>query len=218
MMSTFGWPEFLFLLRGAGWSIVLTAIAFSIGSLTGGFFAIMRLSQYGSVRNVAAGYITVIQSIPVLMILFMSYYGLTLFGFEIPPLLAASVSLSVYVSAYLAEIWRGSIQAVPKPQWEASASLALTRFQQYRYVILPQALRLSLPPTVGFLVQLVKNTSIVSVVGFVELSRAGQLVNNATFRPFQVFFVVALLYFAICFPLSRLSRHLERVLHVGRNN
>ncbi|EGL64738.1 ABC transporter, membrane spanning protein (amino acid) [Agrobacterium sp. ATCC 31749] len=217
-MSTFGWPEFLFLLRGAGWSIVLTAIAFSIGSLTGGFFAIMRLSQYGSVRNVAAGYITIIQSIPVLMILFMSYYGLTLFGFEIPPLLAASVSLSVYVSAYLAEIWRGSIQAVPKPQWEASASLALTRFQQYRYVILPQALRLSLPPTVGFLVQLVKNTSIVSVVGFVELSRAGQLVNNATFRPFQVFFVVALLYFAICFPLSRLSRHLERVLHVGRNN
>jgi polar amino acid transport system permease protein len=217
-MSTFGWPELLFLLRGAGWSIVLTAIAFSIGSLTGGFFAIMRLSQYGSVRNVAAGYITVIQSIPVLMILFMSYYGLTLFGFEIPPLLAASVSLSVYVSAYLAEIWRGSIQAVPKPRWGASASLALTRFQQYRYVILPQALRLSLPPTVGFLVQLVKNTSIVSVVGFVELSRAGQLVNNATFRPFQVFFVVALLYFAICFPLSRLSRHLERVLHVGRNN
>lgn len=217
-MSTFGWPEFLFLLRGVSWSIVLTAIAFSIGSLTGGFFAIMRLSQYGSVRSVAAGYITVIQSIPVLMILFMSYYGLTLFGFEIPPLLAASVSLSVYVSAYLAEIWRGSIQAVPKPQWEASASLALTRFQQYRYVILPQALRLSLPPTVGFLVQLVKNTSIVSVVGFVELSRAGQLVNNATFRPFQVFFVVALLYFAICFPLSRLSRHLERVLHVGRNN
>ncbi|WCK03216.1 amino acid ABC transporter permease [Agrobacterium tumefaciens] len=217
-MSTFGWPEFLFLLRAAGWSIVLTTIAFSIGSLAGGFFAIMRLSQYGSVRSVAAGYITVIQSIPVLMILFMSYYGLTLFGFEIPPLLAASVSLSVYVSAYLAEIWRGSIQAVPQQQWEASASLALTRFQQYRYVILPQALRLSLPPTVGFLVQLVKNTSIVSVVGFVELSRAGQLVNNATFRPFQVFFVVALLYFAICFPLSRLSRHLERVLHVGRNN
>ncbi len=217
-MSTFGWPEFLFLLRAAGWSIVLTGIAFSIGSLAGGLFAIMRLAQNGVVRSIAGAYITIIQSIPVLMILFMSYYGLTLFGLEIPPLLAASVSLSVYVSAYLAEIWRGSIQAVPQQQWEASASLALTRFQQYRYVILPQALRLSLPPTVGFLVQLVKNTSIVSVVGFVELSRAGQLVNNATFRPFQVFFVVALLYFAICFPLSRLSRHLERVLHVGRNN
>jgi len=137
---------------------------------------------------------------------------------EIPPLLAASLSLSIYVSAYLAEIWRGAIQAVPKQQWEASESLALTRAQQYRYIILPQALRISLPPTVGFLVQLVKNTSIVSVVGFVELSRAGQLVNNATFKPFEVFMVVAAIYFAICFPLSRLSRYLERVLHVGRSH
>lgn len=217
-MSTFGWPEFFFLVRSAGWSIILTVIAFGFGTVAGGIFAIMRLARSSVLRTIAAGYITVIQSIPVLMILFMSYYGLTLVGFEIPPLIAASVSLSIYVSAYLAEIWRGSIQAVPTQQWEASASLALSRFQQYRYIILPQALRISLPPTVGFLVQLVKNTSIVSVVGFVELSRAGQLVNNATFKPFQVFLVVAILYFAICFPLSRLSRHLERVLHVGRSH
>ncbi len=178
----------------------------------------MRLARNGMVRAIAIGYILVIQSIPVLMILFMSYYGLTLIGFDIPPLLAASASLAIYVSAYLAEIWRGSIQAVPFQQWEASASLALTRTQQYRYIILPQALRISLPPTVGFLVQLVKNTSIVSVVGFIELSRAGQLVNNATFEPFKVFMVVALIYFFICFPLSRLSRYLERVLHVGRSH
>ncbi|MBD0413921.1 amino acid ABC transporter permease [Oryzicola mucosus] len=217
-MSTFGWPEFLFLLRSAGWSIVLTVIAFAFGAIGGGAFAIMRLANNAVLRNIAAIYILVIQSIPVLMILFMSYYGLSIAGVEIPPLLAASVSLSIYVSAYLAEIWRGSIQAVPPQQWEASASLALTRPQQYRYIILPQALRISLPPTVGFLVQLVKNTSIVSVVGFVELSRAGQLVNNATFRPFEVFMVVAAIYFAICFPLSRLSRYLERVLHVGRSH
>ncbi|CDZ61858.1 amino acid ABC transporter permease [Neorhizobium galegae] len=217
-MSTFGWPEFLFLLRSAGWSVVLTAIALAFGAVGGGTFAIMRLATNAVLRNVAAVYILIIQSIPVLMILFMSYYGLSIAGIEIPPLLAASVSLSIYVSAYLAEIWRGSIQAVPFQQWEASASLALTRVQQYRYVILPQALRISLPPTVGFLVQLVKNTSIVSVVGFVELSRAGQLVNNATFRPFEVFMTVAAIYFAICFPLSRLSRYLERVLHVGRSH
>ncbi|MCJ9671429.1 MULTISPECIES: amino acid ABC transporter permease [unclassified Neorhizobium] len=217
-MSTFGWPEFLFLLRSAGWSVVLTAIALAFGAVGGGTFAIMRLATNAVLRNVAAVYILTIQSIPVLMILFMSYYGLSIAGVEIPPLLAASVSLSIYVSAYLAEIWRGSIQAVPFQQWEASASLALTRVQQYRYIILPQALRISLPPTVGFLVQLVKNTSIVSVVGFVELSRAGQLVNNATFRPFEVFMTVAAIYFAICFPLSRLSRYLERVLHVGRSH
>ena len=217
-MSTFGWPEFLFLLRSAGWSVVLTAIALAFGAVGGGTFAIMRLATNAVLRNVAAVYILTIQSVPVLMILFMSYYGLSIAGVEIPPLLAASVSLSIYVSAYLAEIWRGSIQAVPFQQWEASASLALNRFQQYRYIILPQALRISLPPTVGFLVQLVKNTSIVSVVGFVELSRAGQLVNNATFRPFEVFMTVAAIYFAICFPLSRLSRYLERVLHVGRSH
>lgn len=217
-MTSFGWPEFLFLLRSAGWTVVLTAIAFSIGASFGGAIAIMRLAQNGVLRGIAIGYILVIQSIPVLMILFMSYYGLTLIGFDIPPLLAASASLAIYVSAYLAEIWRGSIQAVPFQQWEASASLALTRAQQYRYIILPQALRISLPPTVGFLVQLVKNTSIVSVVGFIELSRAGQLINNATFEPFKVFMVVALIYFFICFPLSRLSRYLERVLHVGRSH
>jgi polar amino acid transport system permease protein len=163
-------------------------------------------------------YILVIQSIPVLMVLFMSYYGLTLFGIELPPLVAASASLAVYVSAYLAEIWRGSIEAVPRPQWEASASLAMTRYEQYRYVILPQAIRISLPPTVGFLVQLVKNTSIVSVVGFVDLARAAQLINNATFRPFQIFSVVALIYFLICFPLSRLSRTLEGKLHARRGH
>jgi polar amino acid transport system permease protein len=217
-MTTFGWPEFWFLIRAAGWTLLLTAIAFVIGGIGGGIVAIMRLSRRPLLRRLATTYILVVQSIPVLMVLFMSYYGLSLFGIELPPLLAASASLGVYVSAYLAEIWRGSIESVPYQQWEASASLALTPSQQYRYVILPQALRISLPPTVGFLVQLVKNTSIVSVVGFVELSRAGQLVNNATFQPFAIFGVVAAVYFAICFPLSRLSRHLEQVLHVSRNH
>jgi polar amino acid transport system permease protein len=212
-MTTFGFPEFMFIVRAAGWTLVLTAIAFVFGGIGGGVLAIMRLARNKVLRTVAATYILVIQSIPVLMVLFMSYYGLSLIGIELPPLIAASVSLAVYVSAYLAEIWRGSIEAVPHQQWEASSSLAMSRAQQYRYVILPQALRISLPPTVGFLVQLVKNTSIVSVVGFVELARAGTLVNNATFQPFIIFPIVALIYFSICFPLSRLSRHYEKVLN-----
>ncbi len=217
-MTTFGWPEMLFIFRSAGWTLLLTVVAFGIGSLIGGTLAIMRLSQSRILRALASGYILVIQSIPVLMVLFMSYYGLSLFGIELPSFFAASASLAIYASAYLAEIWRGSIQSVPFQQWEASSSLALSRAQQYRYIILPQAVRISLPPTVGFLVQLVKNTSIVSVVGFVELSRAGTLVNNATFLPFQVFSVVAAIYFMICFPLSRLSRHLEKVMNAGRNH
>lgn len=216
MITSFGWQEALFLVGSVRWTILLTLIAFLGGGILGGAIALLRLSTSATVRRFAALYIQVIQSIPVLMVLFLSYYGLSLAGFDLPPLLAASLSLGVYVSAYLAEIWRGAIEAVPFQQWEASASLALGRAQQYRYVIIPQALRLSLPPTVGFLVQLVKNTSIVSVVGFVELSRAGQLINNATFQPFKIFGVVALVYFLICFPLSRLSRRLERVLNVGR--
>ncbi|CAN7206122.1 MULTISPECIES: amino acid ABC transporter permease [unclassified Bosea (in: a-proteobacteria)] len=215
-MVTFGWPEAFFIFRAAGWTLLLTAIAFLIGGLMGGVLAILRLSRIKLLRRFAAGYILVIQSIPVLMVLFMSYYGLSLFGIELPPFFAASASLAIYVSAYLAEIWRGSIESVPFQQWEASASLAHSPAQTYRYVILPQAIRISLPPTVGFLVQLVKNTSIVSVVGFVELSRAGQLVNNATFQPFQIFTLVAAIYFAICFPLSRLSRHLEKVMNASR--
>jgi len=217
-MGSFGFPEFMFIIRAAGWTLLLTAVAFLIGGLLGGALAIMRLSSNRIVRSIASGYILVIQSIPVLMVLFMSYYGLSLFGIELPAFFAASLSLSIYVSAYLAEIWRGCIESVPFQQWEASSSLALTRGQQYRYVILPQAIRIALPPTVGFLVQLVKNTSIVSVVGFVELSRAGALVNQATFLPFQVFSVVAAIYFVICFPLSRLSRHLEKVMNAGRSH
>ena len=216
MMTSFGGPEALFLVGAIRWTLLLTAIAFAAGGVLGGAVALLRLSRSRAVRRAATVYIQVIQSIPVLMVLFLSYYGLSLAGMELPPLLAASLSLSVYVSAYLAEIWRGAIEAVPFQQWEASASLAMTRGQQYRYVVVPQALRIALPPTVGFLVQLVKNTSIVSVVGFVELSRAAQLVNNATFQPFKIFGVVALVYFLVCFPLSRLSRHLEGVLHVGR--
>jgi polar amino acid transport system permease protein len=216
-MTTFGWPEFMFILRSAGWTLLLTLVAFSIGGIIGAALAIMRVSQNGILRKFAGTYILVIQSIPVLMVLFMSYYGLSLFGIQLPSFLAASASLAIYASAYLAEIWRGSIESVPYQQWEASSSLALSRSQQYRHIILPQAVRISLPPTVGFLVQLVKNTSIVSVVGFVELSRAGTLVNNATFKPFQVFTIVALIYFLICFPLSRYSRHLEKVMNAGHS-
>lgn len=215
MIESFGWNELLFIVRSTGWTLLLTIISFVSGGLVGGAFALLRLSRLKIVRTLTATYIAVIQSIPVLMVLFLSYFGLYAAGVELPPLMAASLSLGIYVSAYLAEIWRGSIEAVPRQQWEASESLAMTRGQQYRYIILPQAIRISLPPTVGFLVQLVKNTSIVSVVGFIDLTRAGQLINNATFDPFPIFGTVAAIYFLICFPLSRLSRYFERILHVG---
>ncbi|CUX39993.1 Amino acid ABC transporter permease [Agrobacterium deltaense Zutra 3/1] len=216
-LRTFGWNEFGFLLTALQWTVLLTIIALIGGGIVGFFVALARISNFKALRIAAGTYIQVIQGIPVLMILFLSYYGLSLAGLELPPLFAAGASMTIYTSGYLAEIWRGCIQAVPKQQWEASESLALTRAQQYRYVILPQAIRISLPPTVGFAVQVVKNTSIASIIGFVELARAGQLINNATFQPFRVFVAVAVLYFIVCYPLSQLSRWLERRLHAGSN-
>lgn len=213
MFRSFGVNDFLFLLDGLQWTLLLTLIASLGGGLLGFAVALARTSRAGWLRLAAATWIQLVQGVPVLMILFLSYYGLSLAGYRLPPLFAAGVSMTIYASAYLGEIWRGCIQAVPKGQWESSESLALTAFQQYRYVILPQAARLSLPPTVGFLVQLVKNTSVASLIGFVELSRAGQLINNATFQPFRVFLAVALLYFLVCYPMSQLSRRLERRLH-----
>ncbi|APO79284.1 amino acid ABC transporter permease protein (plasmid) [Rhizobium etli 8C-3] len=216
-LRTFGFDEFGFLLQALQWTILLTVIALVGGGLLGFALALARTSPVKAVRFAAGSYIQVIQGIPVLMILFLSYYGLSLAGLELPPLFAAGASMTIYASGYLSEIWRGCIQAVPKQQWEASESLAMTRFQQYRYIILPQAVRISLPPTVGFAVQVVKNTSIASIIGFVELARAGQLVNNTTFQPFRVFIAVAALYFVVCYPLSQLSRWLERRLHAGSN-
>lgn len=214
-LRSFGLNEFYFLLESLQWTLALTGLAMVGGGIAGFLVALMRTARSGVLRMVAATYIQVVQGIPVLMILFLSYYGLSLAGYRLPPIVAAGLSMSIYASGYLGEIWRGCIQAVPKPQWESGESLALTVPQQYLYIILPQAIRISLPPTVGFLVQLVKNTSIAALIGFVELTRAGQLINNATFQPFRVFLTVAALYFVICYPMSQLSRWLERRLHVG---
>lgn len=217
ILRQFGPNEILFLIQAMQWTVLLTAIALAGGGVVGFALALARVAQARWLRIAASAYIQIVQGAPVLMILFLSYYGLSLAGYQLPPLVAAAISMTIYVSAYLGEIWRGCIQSVPKQQWEASESLAMTRWQQYRYVILPQAVRISLPSTVGFSVQVVKNTSITSIIGFVELARAGQLINNATFQPFRVFMTVALLYFILCYPLSLLARWLERRLH-GRGH
>jgi len=130
---------------------------------------------------------------------------------------AAALALTLYASAYLTEIWRGCVNAIAKGQWEAADSLALSFGEKMRHVIGPQALRIALPPTVGFAVQVIKGTALASVIGFIELTKAGTMITNATFRPFTVYACVALLYFALCWPVSLASQRLERKLnHHGR--
>jgi polar amino acid transport system permease protein len=214
-MPTFGLTHVEFLLQGALWTIALSACAFMGGALMGLFIALCRVSQLAPVRGVAWAYIQVVQGIPLLVIMFAGYFGLPALGIQVSPLVAASLSMTVWVGAYFGEFWRGAIQAVPRAQWEAAECLALTGVQRMFKVIIPQAIRNATPGTVGFMVQIVKNTSLASAVSFVDLTRAGQLINNSTFQPFITFTVVAIIYFTLCYPLSVLSRRLEKRMARG---
>ncbi|MCQ4161836.1 amino acid ABC transporter permease [Roseomonas sp. GC11] len=216
-MPSFGLGHLWFLLIAAGWTIALSAIAFLGGGVLGFFIALARISESRLLRGLSGAYVQLVQGTPLLILLFLIYFGLAIIGLDqLPALIAAGAGLTIYSSGFLAEIWRGCLQSVPKTQWEAAECLAMTRWQRLTRVILPQAMRIATAPTVGFLVQIVKNTSLASVVGFVELSQAGKLINNSTFQPFAVFLTVAALYFLICYPLSAWSRGLERRLNVGR--
>jgi len=215
MTPTFGLIHIQFLLQGAVLTLGLSLCAFIGGGLMGLVIALCRVSANRVLRGVSSFYIQTIQGVPLLVIMFAGYFGLPAMGFSISPLVAAMLSMTIWVGAYLGEFWRGSIQAVPKAQWEAAECLALSRLQRMYHVIIPQAVRNATPGTVGFMVQIVKNTSLASAVGFVELTRAGQLINNSTFQPFITFSVVALVYFALCYPLSAISHRLETRLARG---
>jgi polar amino acid transport system permease protein len=198
------------------WTIMLAAVAFVGGGMVGLIVALMRTAKARAPAVAAIAYIKLFQGTPLLMQLYLIYFGSNMFGMRIDPWSAAALSYTLYASAFLGEIWRGCIQAIPKGQWEGARSLALGYLHQLRFIILPQALRIATPPTVGFLVQLVKGTSLASIIGFVELTKAAQVVNNSTFRPFTVYAIVAGLYFALCWPLSRLADRLESRL--GRHH
>ena len=125
---------------------------------------------------------------------------------------AATLALTAYTSAFLAEIWRGSIAAVPQGQWEAASAIGFGYFKQLQLIILPQAVKLAIAPTVGFLVQVIKGTSLASIIGFTELSRAAALINNVTLESLLIFGLAGLIYFILCYPLSFWSQHLEKKL------
>jgi polar amino acid transport system permease protein len=205
-----------FLLLAARWTLLLSAIAFVGGGIGA---TILLLLRYGAPRigvRATSLYIQLFQGTPLLLQLFLVFFGLPLIGVDVSPLVAAGVALTLYASAFLAEIWRGCVDSIPRGQWDASDSLGMNFLTQMRYVILPQSLKIGIPPTVGFLVQLLKSTALASIVGFNELTRSGQIVANATFEPFIIYGLVALIYFAMCYPLTVGSRVLERRMRNSR--
>ncbi len=202
------------LLLAARWTIGLSAVAFVSGGVAGVLLSALRIAGGRVGQRSAKIYIELFQGTPLLMQLFLVYFGLPLVGLDVPPWFAAWLGLTLSASAYLAEIWRGCVDSVPPGQWEAAAALGLDRMRQAQLVILPQALRIAVAPTVGYLVQLVKSTALTSVIGFNELLKTANALNNATFEPFMVYGFAALIYFALCYPLTRASFALERRLAV----
>ena len=209
-MRTFGLSEFLFIVQAAQWTLALSAIAFAGGALLGLVVALSRTSENAVARNASRVFIQVFQGTPLLLQLFLIFFGAPVLGFDINPWVAAGVALVLNSAAFLGEIWRGCIEAVPRGQWEAAQALNLSYVNRMRFVVLPQAFKIALPPTVGYTVQIIKGTSLAAIIGFTEITRAGQIINNATFQPLHVFTTVAALYFVICWPLSLLAARMER--------
>jgi polar amino acid transport system permease protein len=207
--------EFLFLLGGLKWTIALSAIGFAFGSVSGLGVALARTSGISSLERATAGYIALFQGTPLLMQLFVVYYGLALAGLKLDAWVSVSIGFTLHSGAFLGEIWRGAIEAVPKGQVEAAKALSLNYVSRMKDVVLPQAIRISLPATIGFLVQLIKGTSLAAIIGFTELMRAGTIVSNQNFKPLLVLGLVCALYFAICWPLSLVGAQLERRMAVA---
>jgi polar amino acid transport system permease protein len=214
-MRVLGESDLLFILVAIRWTLLLSAVAFIGGGVGGLLVALARTGEIKGLRLTAMGYIKIFQGTPLLMQLFLAFFVPGIFGINVDPWGAAALGLSLHASAFLGEIWRGSIEVVPPGQWEAARALGLPYAPRMFLVIMPQAFRIAIPPTIGFLVQLIKGTSLASIIGFVELTRAAQIINNATFRPFTIFALVALAYFLICWPLSVCSKIMEKRLAVA---
>jgi polar amino acid transport system permease protein len=214
-MNGFTVPQiFINLVIAAKWTIILSIIAFVVGGIVGFLLLLMRISPNKWIKGLSLIYIEFFQGTPLLLQLFLAFFGTSVvFGINLSPLVAATIALTAFTSSFLADIWRGSIEAVPAGQWEAASALGFGYSKQLELIVLPQAFKMSIAPTVGFLVQVIKGTSLASVIGFAEVSRVASEINNVTLNSLLVFSIAGLIYFALCYPLSLWSQRLEKQLN-----
>ncbi|MCA4823723.1 amino acid ABC transporter permease [Serratia sp. JUb9] len=218
MASFTDWDIVRNLLLAGRWTVLLSLTAFIGGGLVTLPLLLLRLNGGRRLGLLIRGYSALFQGTPLLMQLFLAFFGVALFGVDVSPWTAAALALTFYTSAFLLDIWYGSIRALPKGQWEAARCLGLSFGQTLWRVVAPQALRIAIAPTVGFAVQVVKGTALASIIGFVELTKAGTMLTNVTYQPFKVFALVALGYFVLCYPLSRYSRYLENKFNAAHHH
>ena len=216
-INFFGKPEGIIisqLISACRFTIYLSLIAFIGGGIVGALITFLRIIPNKSLNIISYGYTWLFQSVPLLMLLFLLGLGVPrLLGFDINPWVAATISLILFTSAYLAEVWRGSIISVSIGQWEAGKVLNLSFFQTLRLVILPQAFKYSVAPTISFLIQIIKGTSLAYIIGFQDLMLLGKRWANAPVpgsEPFLIFPLMAVMYFCLCYPLAVYAKHLEK--------
>lgn len=204
------------LLDATQFTIYLSLVAFVGGGLIGLSVTAARVSPIGILDKTFTAYTWLFQSVPLLMLLFLLGLGVPhLFEIQVDPWYAAGFALTLYTSAYLSEVWRGAITAIPIGQHEGGKALGLTFTQIMILLILPQAIRLAIAPTVGFMVQIIKGTSLAYIIGFHDLMTVGRRWANAPVpgtQPFLIYPLMAMIYFSLCFPLSVWSRRLEKRL------
>jgi cystine transport system permease protein len=202
------------MIRGAGYTLVFALASMFFGLVLGFVLAVARISRVTPLRWAATGYVSVLRGTPLLVQVFIIYYGLPGIGIEFSPTTAGILALSLNASAYLSESIRGAILGISRGQWAASASLGLTDSQTLRYIVLPQALRIAVPAISNTLISLIKDTSLVSVITVTELMLATKEVIATTFRPLPLYIAAAMVYwlFSVCFEVlqHRLERWFDR--------
>ncbi|WP_312420766.1 amino acid ABC transporter permease [Anaerospora hongkongensis] len=203
--------SFPLLLLGAGVTVQITALSVGFGLLIGMFVGIARLSQVRLVKFLATVYVDFIRGTPLLVQIFLIYFALPMIiGQRIDPFIAAITACSVNSGAYVAEIFRAGIQSIDKGQMEAGRSLGMTWTQTMRFIILPQAFKRIIPPLGNEFIAMLKDSSLVSVIGFEELTRRGQLIIARTYGSFEIWLTVAFIYLVMTLTISRLVDYLER--------
>jgi len=193
-------------------TLLLSSIAIIAGTAVGTLVTVLRVLNIGILNLILRGYVELFRGTPLLMQLFFIYFGLPLLGYEIDKFWAAFVAISLYSGAYVAEALRAGVEAVPRGQIEAAVAIGLSFSQRLWDIIRPQALRVALPPLVGIYVAVIKDTSLATVIGYNELTRRGMELVLQYGRPMELLLTIGLLYFVICFPISKLSEWLERKL------
>lgn len=202
-----------FLMSGLQTTLTISVITLVLAMAGGLVIAMLDMSRYWPLRAIGIGVGEIVRNTPILVQLLWAYYVLPIvFGINLSAFAALIVGLSVYSSAFIGEVYRAGIQAVPKGHREAAQVLGLTQLQAFRRIVLPQAVRMTLPPLAANFVQLIKYSSLGSVISVAEITRRGMELSSSTFRPLEIFTFIAVVYFLICWPLAMAIRLWERQL------